>query len=119
VVRNDSGGTDVGCHFVPDDGEQGVPMFFRNVGEDSVLFKGYGEFARGIMSGSGDDRSLLIKVTPAVMADAAEMAVDINAGETVRRAVLQRRCGPFFQKCGYGWNSSWRLIKAAPGLLRE
>ena len=117
VVRNDAGGTDVGCCFIPDDGSQPVPLVRHNVNEGAVPLKGLGEFARGVLTGSRNDCHLEIKITPEGMAKVEKLIRGINALETVKRAMMQRRYGPFYQTCGYGHDSSWRLVKAAPGLL--
>jgi hypothetical protein len=42
VVRNDSGGVDVGCQFIPDDGNRSFPLIWRDVAEDSEALKGLG-----------------------------------------------------------------------------
>jgi hypothetical protein len=119
VVRNDSGGTDVGCHFIPDDGGRPVPLIWKDVPEGSVPLRGLGEFARGILNENDGNRNLVIKIPADGMSKAEELVAGINAMETVKRALLQKSRESFFQTCGYGHDSSWRLVKAAPGLLRE
>jgi hypothetical protein len=122
VVRNDSGGTDIGCHFIPDDGSRPFPLVWPNATEGSAPFVYIGEFARGAITGNGDDRRLVVKLPPEMMAKAEELFARINAMEPVRRAMMQRMLeslGSFLQKHGYGRDRSWRLVKAAPGLLRE
>lgn len=116
VVRNDSGGTDVGCYFIPDDGTDRLFLLYRDAAKGSL--KGLGEFARGVMTGVGDGRKLVIKIPPDGMVRAKKMIAEINAMETIKRAMLQRSKRPFFNRCGYGSDSSWLLVKAAPGLLR-
>jgi hypothetical protein len=114
VVRNERGGTDVGCRFIPDDGSRGIPLIWRDVTADSVPLKGLGEYARGIIVGEGDDRSLNIKITPDGMARAEKLVAEINAMESVRRAIMQKNSQGFYETCGYGRDSSWRLVNAAP-----
>jgi hypothetical protein len=119
VVRNETGGTDVGCYFIPDDGSKPISLVWHDVAEGSVPLKGLGEFARGVSTGSGDNLDVLIKITPEGMVKAEKLIAEINALETVKRVLMQKRQESFWQTCGYGPDKSWRLIKYAPGLLRE
>jgi hypothetical protein len=96
-----------------------MPLIWRNVIEGSLPVEGLGEFARGVLTGSGDDRHLSIKITPEGMARAETVIAEINAMETIKRAMMLHPPDSFYQTCGYGSDSSWRLVKAAPGLLRE
>ncbi len=94
-------------------------MAWHGVAEGSVPLNGVGEFARGVITGSGNNLSLSIKIPPKEMARVEDMVTRANAMETVKRAMLQRSQGRFFETCGYGRDGSWRLVKAAPGLIRK
>ena len=118
-VRNDSGGMDVGFYFVPDNGSSPVSFVFKAVGDDSIHVKDVGEYTRGFLVESGTRRNLTIKMALKEVARAEKMIAEINEMDTIKSAILQRGDRDFFRMCGYGSDSSWRLAKAAPGLLRD
>jgi hypothetical protein len=111
TTMNSSGGVDVKCIFIPDDGSTPIPLSFHDPHMPEL-----GEYARGIMP-SHDQ--LTIKVGASDMWRAEqEVFPKINALDRAKRAQMFAEGNNINEDCGWAWTADYKLVKAAPGLLR-
>lgn len=111
TVANDHGGTDIGFHFIPDDGTERIPITISDC-EESVLSV-MGEYARGKMDSETD---LDIKVNAQMMKDAEALFERLNDMELVKRALIYSDHIDLAEDCGWAWTGEYKLVKVAPGL---
>jgi len=112
TTPNSRGGTDVRCKFVPDDGGAAVELVLQDTAMPEL-----GEYARGVMLSPGQ---ITIKVAAVSMADAERNVFErINAMEPMKRALMYAQGNDIHEDCGWTWTPDYKLVKAAPGLVRE
>jgi hypothetical protein len=110
LVTNDHGGTDTAFRFIFDDGSEPIPVVLHDTVNPAL-----GEYARGIMPSREE---LTIKVNAATMMDAEAMIQKMNELEPAQRALMHTEHADFTEECGWAWTPDYKLVKAAPGLIR-
>ncbi len=113
VVRNDGGGIDVVCRFIPDDGGKHLPLIFRSVAPGDTALTRLGEYVRGVFSG----RELDVKISRRLAAENESLVDTLNALEPARRAFMSTMDTDAYRMSGHGWDAQYRLVPMAPGLL--
>jgi hypothetical protein len=117
LVRNDRGGTEHNCLFIPDDGGKPRPLIYPVKGNDDQILSMLGEYARGIFD--LDKSNFEIEIAPEGLAEYETIVSEVNAMTPANRARFYAKGAAIHRDCGYGWDPEYHLVKMAPGFAYQ